>query len=205
MSPTLRKWALTVHIISSVGWLGTVAVFLVFSLTALLERDTELVRAADLAMGLTARILIVPLAFASLLTGIVQSLGTTWGLLRHYWIVAKLSLTVVATVVLLLKMELISHVAAATLAGADLHQARMQLVVHAGGGLLVLLVITTLSVFKPWGQTRFGRRNEDQTPGTTRTSRAISLKTVAIVIGVIATGFIMMHVFGAGLSHLHHH
>jgi hypothetical protein len=29
---------------------------------------------------------------------------------------------------------------------------RMQLVVHAVGGLLVLLTTTTLSVYKPWGR-----------------------------------------------------
>ena len=44
---------------------------------------------------------IVPLAIASLLTGVVQALATPWGLFRHYWVVIKLFLTVFATLVLL--------------------------------------------------------------------------------------------------------
>ena len=54
-------------------------------------------RAVYLAMHLTTWFVIVPLCLASLLTGIVQSLGTTWGLFRHSWIVTKLLLTVLAT------------------------------------------------------------------------------------------------------------
>jgi hypothetical protein len=41
-------------------------------------------RAAYLAMDLTSRFVIVPLARASLLTGLAQALGTPWGLFRHY-------------------------------------------------------------------------------------------------------------------------
>ena len=33
---------------------------------------------------------------------------------------------------------------------------------HAGGGLLVLLVAVTLSVYKPWGMTRYGRRKQHE-------------------------------------------
>jgi len=60
------------------------------------------VRAAYLATELTTWFVIVPLAFAALITGIVQSLGTTWGLFRHYWVVVKFVLTVLATILLLL-------------------------------------------------------------------------------------------------------
>jgi hypothetical protein len=140
MTPGLRKLVLTTHITVSVGWLGAVAGFLVLSIAGLTSRDAETVRGAYLAMNLTAWFAIVPLAFGSLLTGIVQSLGTTWGLFRHYWVVAKLYSTVVATIVLLLKMRLIGYVAgvAATtsLSSSDLSKPRMELAVHAGGGLL---------------------------------------------------------------------
>ena len=163
MRPGLRKSVLTAHITFSVGWFGAVAAFLALSAAGLISPDAGIVRGAYLAMKLTAWFVIVPFAFASLITGIVQSLGTTWGLFRHYWVLAKLFLTVFATIVLLLKMKVIGYVArvAATtaLSSADLGRPRMELVVHAAGGLLVLLVITILSVFKPWGFTRYGRRN----------------------------------------------
>src|SRR5260370_22872415 len=101
-------------------------------------------------MNLTAWFVIVPFALGSLLTGIVQSLGTTWGLFRHYWIVTKLLLTVLATILLLVHMQLIdrvaSRVAEATLSTGALRQWRIELVAKAGAALLVLLVTTTLSV-----------------------------------------------------------
>jgi hypothetical protein len=92
MTPRLRKLLLTAHITFSVGWFGAVAAFLALAITGLTSRDAQMVRTAYAAMELTARFVIVPLAFASLLSGIVQSLGTPWGLFRHYWVLAKMSL-----------------------------------------------------------------------------------------------------------------
>ncbi len=121
-----------------------------------------MVRAAYLAMDLTAAFVIVPLSFASLLTGLVQSLGTRWGLFRHYWILAKLLITLLATTVLLVHVRLIGYmagVAAKTIfSGGDLRGLRIQLVANAGAALLALLVATTLSVYKPPGMTPYGQR-----------------------------------------------
>ena len=169
MPPRVRKFALAAHITTSVGLLGAVAGFLALAITGLASRDAMLARAAYLAMEVTAWWIIVPLTFASLLIGIVESLGTTWGLFRHYWVLAKLLLIVLVTVVLLLQMGVIGDMAEAaattTLSDVDLLEARMALVAHAGGGLLVLLIPAALSVYKPRGRTRYGRRKlEEQLP-----------------------------------------
>jgi hypothetical protein len=79
MTARIRKFALTAHVASSVGWLGALAVFFVHSVASLISQDAQMVRAAGLAMGLTAWFVILPLSFASLLTGLVQALGTLWG------------------------------------------------------------------------------------------------------------------------------
>ena len=163
MPPHLRKFTLTVHIMSSVGWLGAVAGFLALAIVGLTSQDSVTVRAAYIAMEPITRFVIVPLAFASLLTGLVQSLGTPWGLFRHYWVLIKLILTVVATVVLVKEIEPISYisgVAATNLTSTDLREARISLVVHPAGGLLVLVVTTVLSVYKPQGRTRYGQRKQ---------------------------------------------
>jgi hypothetical protein len=164
MTPRLRKFALTAHVTSSVGLLGSIAAFLALAIAGLTDQDAQIVRAAYLAMDLTTRFVIVPLAFASLLTGLIQSLGTPWGLFRHYWILAKLLLTVFATTILLVKMKLISYAASLAaepiLSRADLRAAGMELALHAAGGLLVLLVPTVLSVYKPRGLTPYGRRKQ---------------------------------------------
>jgi hypothetical protein len=168
MAPGLRKFALTAHVTSSVGLLGSIAAFLALAGAGLTNPDALMVRACYLAMAMIARFVIVPLAFASLLTGLIQSLGTPWGLFRHYWVLVKLSLTIFATGILLAKTELIDY--AARLAGetalsrAELRAVGIQLVVHAAGGLLVLLLPAILSVYKPSGLTRYGWQKQRAQP-----------------------------------------
>ncbi|MGX9177958.1 hypothetical protein [Mesorhizobium sp. BHbdii] len=164
MTPGLRKFALTAHITSSVGTLGAVAGFLALAVAGLASKDLQMVRAAYLAMELTAWYVIVPLVLASLVTGLVQSLGTPWGLFRHYWVVAKLLLNVLVTIVLLLQLELIGYLAdvsaEAMFSSADLRGLRVSPVIHAAGGLLALLVPVVLSLYKPRGLTPYGWRKQ---------------------------------------------
>lgn len=162
MTPLLRKMALTAHVTASVGWLGAVAAFLPLAIAGVTSQDPQTVRGAYLGMELTTSFVIVPLALASLLTGIVSSLGTRWGLFRYYWVVIKLVITILATIVLLVHTQPISHLADAaatsTLFGADLHKLQIQMTAASGAALVVLLVITGLSVFQPRGMTQYGQR-----------------------------------------------
>ena len=164
MTPGVRKLALTAHVTSSVGWLGAVGGFLALSIAGLNSREAGVIRAAYVAMDLIGWYVIVPLCFASLLTGLIQALGTKWGLFRHYWVLAKLLIAILATIVLLLHMQPIRYVAHAatvrTLAADDLRSVRLQLVADAGAALLVLLAATVLSIYKPQGLTRYGWRRQ---------------------------------------------
>jgi hypothetical protein len=157
-----RKALLTAHVSCSVGWLGSVLVFLVLAFSGLVSTDTLQVRAVYLSLDLIVWYVIVPLCFAALITGVVQSLGTMWGLLRHYWVLIKFVLTVLSNVVLLIHTRpvgLMAHESAVmNLGGGDLVQARVQLVVAAAAAVVVLLVATVLSVYKPRGATRYGLR-----------------------------------------------
>jgi hypothetical protein len=169
MPPGLRRLALTAHVTTSVGWLGAVAGFLALAIAGLSGRDVQTVRASYLAMELTGWYVIVPLCFASLLTGLVMSLGTRWGLFRHYWVLAKLLINLLATLLLLLHMQPIGHVAAVvaerTLSHGELGGLRIQLVADAGAALLALLLATILAVYKPRGTTPYGwrRQREERT------------------------------------------
>jgi hypothetical protein len=166
MAPRLRKFALTAHVTASVGWLGAVAAFLALSVAGLTNQDAQLVRGAYLAMGLMAWYVILPLCLASLVTGIIQSLGTTWGLFRHYWVLMKLVINVLSTIILLIHMRPISYLAGVaaetTLSSGDHLQVRIQMVVASGAAVLALLVATMLSVYKPRGLTLYGRRKQHE-------------------------------------------
>lgn len=163
MPPRVRKLALTAHVAASVGWLGAVLAFLALALAGLNGPDEQNVRAAYLAMDVTARYVIVPLGLAALATGLVQSLGTEWGLLRHYWVLAKLLITLLSTLLLLVHMQPVAHLADAALAGPlgeELRPMRVQLVADAALAGVALLVATALSVYKPKGLTARGRRRQ---------------------------------------------
>jgi hypothetical protein len=165
MSPGLRKFALAAHLTLSVGWIGAVAAYMALDVAAATSQDAQTLRAAYLAMGSIARYVIVPLAFASLLTGLVMSLGTKWGLFRHYWVLISLLLTVIATAVLLVETQTISHfadlAADPTTSGDDL-RALGGTLVHSVGGTVVLLVILVLNTYKPQGMTRYGWRKQQK-------------------------------------------
>lgn len=162
LSPRSRTSWLVAHVASSVGLLGAVVVFFARALVGLFGTEPSLLQGVYLAGDLATRAVIVPLCAASLLTGIVLSLGTPWGLVRHWWVVAKLAITLVSTAVLLLHVGRITDMAEAAmgmgLASGDLYGARLQLVVASGAAILTLLAATVLSVAKPRGLTRYGWR-----------------------------------------------
>lgn len=155
----------------------------------------------SLAMGMTAWFVITPLCFASVATGLVQALGSTWGLLRHYWILFKLLLTALATLVLLLKLPPISDLAEAaaraSFSVADSAGLRTSLAVHAAGGLAILLAATTLAVYKPTGLTRYGLRSQASSAAVhdgaaARTPRWARVFGLLFIVLILLVGSMML-------------
>ena len=164
MKPGFRKLVRTAHVIFTVGWLGAVAGFLALAITGLTSRDAAMVNAVYLGMDVIARFVIVPLSLAPLLlTGPLLSLGTPWGLFRHYWIIVKLVINILSTLILLVHMQPIGYLSRAasegTLSQAD-RSLQIQMVVASVAGLLALLAATALAVYKPRGMTAYGWRKQ---------------------------------------------
>jgi hypothetical protein len=132
---------------------------------------------------------IVPLSIATLVTGIVQSLGTQWGLFRHWWVVSKLAIAVFATSLLLLHTRPIDRVARAAtervLASTDLRNLRIQLVADAAAAVIALLAATVLSIYKPGGLVRATRRR----------TLILALLVVLVIL------FIARHLMRGGMAH----
>jgi hypothetical protein len=160
MTPPVRKAALVAHVGSSVGWIGSVVASLVLALAGVASRDDHLVRAVYLTLEVVGWYALVPFSIASLLTGVVQGVGSTWGLFRHYWVVVKLVMNLVATGVLLLYTRTLAGLAdtaRATASAAD-QLRNPSPAVHAVAAIVLLLVALVLSVYKPRGLTRYGQR-----------------------------------------------
>jgi hypothetical protein len=199
MAPPVRRFVLTAHVACSVGWLGAVAGFLVLSIAGLTSHSAEIVRAAYLAMNLIGQFLIVPLSLAALVSGLVQSLGTHWGVFRYYWVTAKFALTVGATLLLVLHQftavagaaGLVSGVSANSVRDAELRRVGIQLVADASLAIGVLLTATALSVYKPWG------RMSSATSARAATRRRMVLLAIAGIVAVL----IIRHLTVGGVRH----
>jgi hypothetical protein len=188
MSLGLRKFALTAHVVCSVGWLGAVAAYLSLAVAGVTNPDAQFLDSVFLAMEIIGWLVIVPLSVASLVTGLIQSLETDWGLIRHYWILEKFVLTLGATTILFLHMPTVGRFSGVA---AEL--------IHAGGGLLILLVATVLSIYKPWGRTRFGMstHHEGHVVAQPATGPAWGMFVLLGTIGLFAF-IVLAHVAGDG-------
>ena len=163
MRPGVRKLALSIHLTCSVGWIGSVVAYLALGVAAVNTSDVQTIRSAWVAMEVIGWMVIVPLAAASLATGLIMSLATKWGLFRHYWVVISFVLTLVSTIVLILHMPSVSSTVDVALRseGAALGALGGDLF-HPAIGLVILLVVQVLNIYKPAGMTRYGWRKQQR-------------------------------------------
>jgi uncharacterized membrane protein len=206
MSSGVRKLALTTHVTSSVAWMGGVACFLVLSTAGFLSKDTQTVQAAYLAMNLICWFVVVPLSLASPLSGVIQAIGSPWGLTKHYWVLAKLLVTVPCSAILLLHMVPTTQLAAAaaqgSLIGDALRDLRIQLVADSAVALAVLLLTVVLAVYKPRGLTKSGtiaagKRGAADATLYVRPVWVMWLRRFALAL---ALAFLAAHLVGKGLG-----
>lgn len=155
LSPVWRKLLLLLHVLTSVGFAGSAAAFLCLAVAGLAAADPVVLRGIYIAAWLVTWGVVVPLAWATLLIGVLQALGTQWRLLRHYWVIFKLGLTLVATIVLMLQAQTIGMVADMARQGdvAAVAAPRLGMVLHAIGGIAALVIAMVLSIYKPRGLT----------------------------------------------------
>jgi hypothetical protein len=212
LTPRLRKAAYLAHVTFSVGWLGAVAAYLALAWSGLKGKDADLARSVYLSMELLGWSVIVPLSLAALLSGLVQSLGTEWGLFRHYWITVKFLLSSVGSIILLIHMKAVGQMAGFartnSLSIGDVGDLRISLVVHAVGGILLLVTATAISVYKPWGMTPYGRRKKAEIslalPNAVQVTTPTpnwKIRMVYLIMGLIVLLLILHHLLGGGLRH----
>jgi len=212
MTPRLRKVAFLSHVTFSVGWFGAVVAYLVMAISGLRTQDPIMARSTYLSMELIGWCVIVPFSLAALLSGLVQSLGTEWGLFRHYWITAKFVMTSISSGILVVHMRAVGQMAGLArttlLSAADFGILRTSLTVHAAGGLLVLIAATVLSIYKPWGVTPYGRARLELTAHGGRPGNLIvpqSHGRLYIGLGIIALILLLLGVHHLAGGGFHHH
>lgn len=148
----VRRGILVAHVAVSVSWLGLTVGLLTLGITAFATGDPATADAATRSMKIYGDWLVVPVALLALVSGLVLSLGTPWGLARHRWVWTKFWLTLVTT-----GLSIFSLRPGINAAAAD-GVVDIDLVIAPSVATATYLFITAISVLKPWGLTRRGRR-----------------------------------------------
>jgi hypothetical protein len=160
LSPGQRKLVLAAHVMISVGLFGVYAAMVILGVAGATASDPETSGAVYPAMSILKNA-VPPGAVGVVVTGVVLSLGTSWGLFKHLWVVVKLILTVAALPIsILLVFPSIQRAIADPTAGA----APLMLVLASGLVALSLGTATVIAVYKPWGLVARGRQNASRLP-----------------------------------------
>lgn len=182
VTPRTRRLLVALHVVVAGIWLG-IAVVMV-ALTAMAAAGDDIATTHDrYALVELFDITILPWSsLATIMSGLAVSLTGKWGLVRHYWVLTKfvLALLVLASAFAFLHDWVVSaaedsrRLMSAAGRGAELGTDPAWLVAGFGcaGGLV--LAATVISVYKPWGRTRFGRRAVTSQARAPRSDRTVA-------------------------------
>lgn len=202
----LRKLQLVAHVVSSIGWLGAVAAFLALAVEGLLSPGARTACAAYIAANVIGLFVIVPMSITSLLTGFAEAASTPWALLRHYWVLLKLSITIVSIVLLLVHMQPVTLLARAAMATppsvAALGKLRVQLIADSSLALLALLANITLAMYKPAGLTPYGRRKQRESAGSNQNLPGATPLWVYLLVIAAVVLLVTVRYLTVGAAHM---
>jgi len=170
LTPLMRKALLVLHVIAGIGWIGVDIALLVLLFTARTSNDAALVMSGFNAIGLIVPAAVPPLSLSILVTGLILGMGTRWGLVRYWWVLVKLLLSLVMTVLVFFSLVPTVRgiaVLSTTTMSADSVRASLgalptMLLFPPSVSLLMLSVASILSIFKPWQRTPWGREGDPE-------------------------------------------
>ncbi|MGP8300470.1 DUF2269 domain-containing protein [Streptomyces inhibens] len=171
LSRPARRALLVLHVAVSVSWLGLTLGLLTLSVTGCTTGSPEMAAVAYRAMKIFGDWLVLPIALLTLVSGLVLSLGTAWGLARHRWVYLKFWLTLLTVLLSVFSLRPgINHLAAEAAAGTPTPD--INLVVAPAVATATYLFLTAISVLKPWGLTKRGSRLREAQSAEARANRA---------------------------------
>ena len=156
LSPRMRKVVLVVHLAAAGAWLGLDLALGSLVLSALLSADDIGAGAAAASLAAIATWPLVVVGVVTLASGVVLGLGTRFGLVRYWWVLAKLAINVVlvtlVVVVLSPGVSRLGSTAREALASGAPTEVTAGLLFPPIVSSTAVIVAITVAVFKPWGR-----------------------------------------------------
>lgn len=157
MPRKVRRLTVVLHVLFSAAWIGLTLGILALGIRAYTSQDPGVVAFAYRAGDVFGEWLLVPVALATLITGLALSVGTQWGLVRHKWVLVKFVLTVITVLLVAFSMAPgLSENADRAVAGTAVADIDMWIAPLVGTTTYAFMYV--ISVLKPWGLTLWGRR-----------------------------------------------
>lgn len=160
-----RRATLVVHVVSAAGWLGIALGLLALGITAATTESAPVLEASVRSMKTLVDWVVFPVALLTLLTGLLMALGSSWGLARHRWIYTKFWLTLAMIVGTFFGFrDSIVDAYTDVTAGHPLADAD-EVLLGPMISLTSYVFMVALSVLKPWGLTKRGRKRRSVSRG----------------------------------------
>ncbi|WP_328304617.1 hypothetical protein [Actinomycetospora sp. NBC_00405] len=163
-----RRAVLITHIASAGAWLGVDVAMAVLIVTAMTADEPGTLAFSLQALDVVSIWPLLACGLLCLLSGVVLGVGSKWGLLRYWWVAAKLVLNLVLTglVLVSLRAEVVEQAALArrSAAGEVVTYDLSNLIYPPTVSPTLLLVAIALSVIKPWGRIRDRARRSRPRP-----------------------------------------
>jgi len=205
LSQNIRRLNLTSHITFSVGWLGSVVAFFALALVSITSQRIENVRAVCIAMEIVSWYVILPFCIGSFITGLVQSLGTNWGIFKYYWVTVKFILTLGASFLLILHLKPITYLAqqASEIGSLDkISSTAVDLSIKSAAAIFVLLSLIFVSVYKPWGRIKYASQPTKSAPLNEEIkTRSWAKKWLILTLVAALILLILKHLMGGAMHH----
>lgn len=166
----LRRTTLLLHVLCGVGWMGLDLGLMVLVLSGATTGDGAVAAAAYTTSHLVVPVVVPALATGMLLTGIVLGLGTRYGLTQWTWVLTKLAIGVLLTVLVFTSLlPGVLGIPEGLTGTADQVRAMVgdtvrDLVFPPFVSFALLAVSLVLSLWKPWGRTPWARRAHEIRP-----------------------------------------
>jgi hypothetical protein len=166
-----KNWLVSLHVSSGAIWLGTGLCLVIMGAKNIHETSGDALYAVNEICKLLDDFVIIPTATISLVSAFFLSWFTNWGFFKHYWVIAKWVLTVLAIVFGTFWIGPWINAMTSISAAERLKALENPLYMFDNQGMLwggivinvTLLVIIAISLLKPWGR---------RLPATSKTPKA---------------------------------
>jgi hypothetical protein len=165
IAPRPRKILFAAHVAVSVAWLGVVGCQFTLATAIAVSGDAKVQYAGFTMMALLDNVFLGVTSTFAVITGLVHAVGTRWGLMQRRWVAAKFYATLAVQMVgfavihqSIQKGNLIETAGDTPVRTAETDALGVLLSCVTGAAMLTLISMVIISVFKPWGFTRRGRR-----------------------------------------------